>query len=412
MVGSGVFARHKKSNMNLYLNLDKIRAVSLERGKDIFYPEDYDTLAEVNENNHYKLMAYLAQRLGPDAIITDFGTDRGRSAYALGYHGNKVLSLDITNFRRNGGFPDNIKFSLDHYSSHIDHILQSRLISLDTAHDGVFEKEILEFLAEHNWKGILILDDIHLNLEMENVWNNLITCKNKIDVTKLFHFSGTGLVNFDGDIAIVSNKSLGVYIPHGKNRSPEVLEWNKKVFQYFDIAVTYVEFDFNSISHGAALDYIIANSTEPVLLFFENDSIPLNVRTLRYVNNLVASHGVIFGQAQQSNHKIVNGTAQHVYAGPGCLAFSRATWEALGRPSLDSNERGDTAEELTWRAKESGMSVCLTYPSHVQVPNCDLDNGLKFGLGNTFSNIFYHAMQQDNPLSQELFIAKCKEIIV
>ena len=42
----------------------------------------------------------------------------------------------------------------------------------------------------------------------------------------------------------------------------------------------------------------------------------------------------------------------------------------------------------------------------------DVDNGLKFGMGNIFGdNMIFHSMCQDNPRSAELFINKCKEVL-
>ncbi len=204
--------------------------------------------------------------------------------------------------------------------------------------------------------------------------------------------------------------NIGIYIPFGDNRPSDTLDAGFKVFQKFDIPVRYAKFPFPSLSHGQSLDYILHNSDHQYYVFFENDSIPLKEDIIQIIFDKIKDNRTIFGQAQQSNHKMVNGTYQHVYAGPGCLAFSRKLWEDLGKPSLDHNERGDTAEELTWVAKEKGYNICFVYPSEVYDKNVDLDNGLKFGLGNVFGNLFYHSMQQSNPKSTELFLEKCKSL--
>jgi hypothetical protein len=50
-------------------------------------------------------------------------------------------------------------------------------------------------LIEIDFKGILLLDDIHLNAEMQALWDWIPIVK-KIDLTKFGHNSGTGVVMF------------------------------------------------------------------------------------------------------------------------------------------------------------------------------------------------------------------------
>ena len=62
-------------------------------------------------------------------------------------------------------------------------------------HDGVQEVEMMEFLEEKGWKGILLLDDIGPAWpEVQDMWDAIE--EPKIDVTEVGHMSGTGLVNF------------------------------------------------------------------------------------------------------------------------------------------------------------------------------------------------------------------------
>jgi hypothetical protein len=213
------------------------------------------------------------------------------------------------------------------------------------------------------------------------------------------------------NIDFCQQNGIGIYIPYGDNRPHDTLDAGFGVFEKFGIPAQYVKFPFPALSHGQSLDHILHNTSFSYYVFFENDSVPLKENIIQIIFDKIKDNRTIFGQAQQSNHKLVNGTYQHVYAGPGCLAFSRQLWLELGSPSLDHNERGDTAEELTWVAKEKGYNICLVYPSDVYEKNTDLDNGLKFGLGNTFGDLFYHSMQQNNPKSTELFLTICQNII-
>ena len=74
-------------------------------------------------------------------------------------------------------------------------ILSSKLILVDTFHDGTFEQQFHDYLNEINWKGVLLLDDIKLNQEMINYWNNIK--ENKTDITQYGHDTGTGIVYFE-----------------------------------------------------------------------------------------------------------------------------------------------------------------------------------------------------------------------
>jgi hypothetical protein len=73
-------------------------------------------------------------------------------------------------------------------------LLSSKIILLDTFHDGGFELEFLNYLKGINYSGVLILDDIHLNNEMKSFWENIN--EDKLDITNIGHGSGTGVVYF------------------------------------------------------------------------------------------------------------------------------------------------------------------------------------------------------------------------
>lgn len=142
---------------------------------------------------HYKLLAYLST-LFSGVIISDIGTFRGASALALSYNKqNKVVSYDIKNKRRLNGKPENVEFVVYREGFSKD-IFYSALIFLDTLHDGVLEREIVSFLKQHKWRGILILDDIHKFPPLNELWNEIDAPKE--DITSIGHHSGTGIVYF------------------------------------------------------------------------------------------------------------------------------------------------------------------------------------------------------------------------
>ncbi len=143
---------------------------------------------------HYKLLAYLST-LQDGIEISDIGTYKGCSALVLSYNDkNRVFSYDISDMVKIFNQPDNIEFRIIQDSYHKD-ILKSKLICLDTIHDGIHEKEVIDFLIKNNWKGILILDDIHHFPEQNKLWNSIKLRKE--DITHLGHWSGTGIIYFE-----------------------------------------------------------------------------------------------------------------------------------------------------------------------------------------------------------------------
>ena len=79
---------------------------------------------------------------------------------------------------------------------HDENLLSSPFICLDVdPHDGQFEPKFIKWLVENSYKGVLILDDVHLNPPMQKFWNEVTLSKH--DITEFGHFSGTGVVLFN-----------------------------------------------------------------------------------------------------------------------------------------------------------------------------------------------------------------------
>lgn len=154
---------------------------------------------------HYRLLTFLASEVSKNESnkpIIDIGTFLGFSALALStIPKSKVVSFDIIDC-----IPDdvqgltvktkeNIELRITDCLNEIDTLIDTDLICLDVAHDTSTEIEVLSALKEHNYKGILFLDDIHLSKEMDDWWNSIDLPK--YDVSKYGHWSGSGLVVFD-----------------------------------------------------------------------------------------------------------------------------------------------------------------------------------------------------------------------
>lgn len=143
---------------------------------------------------HYKLLAYLAMQFD-NIIISDIGTYKGCSALALSVNPyNLVESYDVSDMVTLSKEPENVKFFLTDKVV-CDQVLKSELICLDTIHDGIHERAVIDFLIENNWKGLLVLDDIHFFPEQNKLWNEITLRKE--DLTKIGHWAGTGLIYFE-----------------------------------------------------------------------------------------------------------------------------------------------------------------------------------------------------------------------
>jgi hypothetical protein len=150
---------------------------------------------------HYRLLAYLSTFFNGQTIL-DIGTHQGSSAAALCYNQENVVhTFDIVSnilVKK----PNCIYHTLNLWETHTREeyknlILSSPLIFLDIdPHHGIMEFEFYEWLVKHDYKGTLIFDDIlHFEKMRENLWFK-IHHPNKIDLTSIGHWSGTGVVDF------------------------------------------------------------------------------------------------------------------------------------------------------------------------------------------------------------------------
>ena len=176
----------------------KLNNITLTELSNKINSEEYKTyFLSPFGKEHYILLAYMSTWYN-NSVILDIGTLKGCSALALAYNStNKIKSFNITNQLDLNDIPENIEFIVDDIlnEKYKDLILSSKIILLDTYHDGTFEKKFHDYLNENKWEGILILDDIKLNQEMIDYWDNIE--EPKLDITKYGHWSGTGIVDFN-----------------------------------------------------------------------------------------------------------------------------------------------------------------------------------------------------------------------
>ncbi len=173
--------------------LDSIDMSRFQLINNTEYQEYYQ---EVSSKEHYRLLNYLSNIFSSETFL-DIGTLKGCSALALSTNQkNKVYSFNLSEQKELSEILPNVEFILDDIlnDSYNELIISSKLILLDTYHDGTFELMFYEKLKQINYKGLLILDDIHLNSEMKTFWESINT--DKLDITHLGHSTGTGAVFF------------------------------------------------------------------------------------------------------------------------------------------------------------------------------------------------------------------------
>jgi len=145
---------------------------------------------------HYRLLAYISQN-EKWVDILDIGTLKGCSALAFSVNmANKVRSFNFDDEFDLSYIPSNTEFIIDNIlnEKYKNIILGSKYIMLDAYNEGIFEREFYDYLNSINYNGYLLLDDIHLNFEMERLWGSIN--REKYDITNIGHSTGTGVVYF------------------------------------------------------------------------------------------------------------------------------------------------------------------------------------------------------------------------
>lgn len=151
---------------------------------------------------HYRLLSHMSRQFN-NRVIIDIGTHKGSSALALSVNPtNTIYSFDI---KHSSPMEDlsNVQFEIaDLWTPSIrdaweQRILGSAMIVLDIdPHHGGQEYELYLWLKKKDYKGLLLCDDIFFFKGMrDNFWYR-IPNREKLDITFLGHWSGTGVVSF------------------------------------------------------------------------------------------------------------------------------------------------------------------------------------------------------------------------
>lgn len=176
----------------LALKHDTINKVDLTSTLPLIDRDFIKTYNEPAGQEHYKLLAYIGSLVNGQDIL-DVGTYRGYSAIAFSINKNNMITTYDINNQHNRSNGSNIEFRIGEATS-FEKYKSTPVILLDTYHDGVYETEFINHLRLIRWNGVLIMDDIHEFKALERLFDSLP--EEKQDITRIGHWSGTGLVNF------------------------------------------------------------------------------------------------------------------------------------------------------------------------------------------------------------------------
>lgn len=173
-------------------------------------------------NQHYRLLAYISTLLPDNSTIFEIGTRWGVSAVALSR--NKRVNVITCDIEKQFDFtlPSNVEFILGDGFDILENYTHANVIFMDVdPHDGIQEKKMIDKLIKIGFKGVLVLDDIHLNKDMNDLWNSIPL--DKYDLTQFGHYSGTGIIFFgDTEFSVLHTIRKKKYLDVNDSKTTEI----------------------------------------------------------------------------------------------------------------------------------------------------------------------------------------------
>jgi hypothetical protein len=206
---------------------------------------------------------------------------------------------------------------------------------------------------------------------------------------------------------------IALYSCYGDNIHPTIPRFQSEVIRKFLPAGACLVQAKMFTDHGGMIDAFLQETDFSTYIILDIDCIPLCKEALDYFIQTATNRKCLVGCAQRANH-ISNG--EHLYAGAFAHAFPRTLWVQAGKPSFRPTNRGDVAEELSWKSEEQGIPTSLLYPTHVIESRWPLQNNQMFGIGTTYGtpqipNMFFHTFEIRTQKNIEMFQQKCIQVI-
>ena len=143
---------------------------------------------------HYRLLHWLGHQ-HTFAVIKEIGTYMGFGAMCLAANEDNAIHTYDLDFGPVKWInrPFNVtpvkSFVVDDFDKGVG---GAEVIFVDTWHNGIMEKKLLDHLVNKDWHGLLIYDDLHYNDAMREFWRSVQ--QEKYDLTEIGHVTGTGLI--------------------------------------------------------------------------------------------------------------------------------------------------------------------------------------------------------------------------
>lgn len=198
-----------------------------------------------------------------------------------------------------------------------------------------------------------------------------------------------------------------------KNLNPEIVDYQKKVFDKLNLNLIQVEFEG---THGSAIKKYLDNNVWDLITIFDVDCIPLEEKVIQDVLEKT-NNETIYGNAQISN--------AFPYAAPSFFSFTRNLYENSPHKNFEGmfypNENGlhveaDCSEVFVKENLRIGKKQILSYPIKSENIKWRYSGNkdyppFEYGNGAFFDNNTFHCFQIRLPESQHIFINYVKEFL-